>query len=216
VTAIANIRVDSAGFLLPEAFEATPDASFEVPPVAAHAADDPFPFVVATGVTDATIRSDPTVADARRLAPIGEGALYRITWETEVRTLLVDLLRTETTMLSVRGVGQSWRFRLLVPSRTALAAAYSFLTDSGVSLELDGIHEFAREETSYPLGLSEQQYTALLMGLEHGFYDVPRTVDTVELAAEIGITHQALSERLRRAHARLVENALASESRVFN
>lgn len=47
---------------------------------------------------------------------------------------------------------------------------------------------------------------------EAGYYNVPRDVSGVELAAEFGISDQTLSERFRRAHAKLVEQALACHS----
>lgn len=36
-----------------------------------------------------------------------------------------------------------------------------------------------------------------------GYYDVPRTVTLTELADSLDVSHQGLSERLRRAHANL-------------
>nr|WP_222863711.1 helix-turn-helix domain-containing protein [Natronococcus pandeyae] len=35
--------------------------------------------------------------------------------------------------------------------------------------------------------------------VRHGYFEIPRRISLEELAAELGVTHQALSERLRRA-----------------
>ncbi|MFC7008889.1 helix-turn-helix domain-containing protein [Halalkalicoccus salilacus] len=43
-----------------------------------------------------------------------------------------------------------------------------------------------------------------------GYYDVPRTVTLTELANKLDISHQALSERLRRAHANLIDRTISS------
>ncbi|MFC4988113.1 helix-turn-helix domain-containing protein [Saliphagus infecundisoli] len=56
--------------------------------------------------------------------------------------------------------------------------------------------------------LTTGQEEALTMALARGYCDIPRTVDMEELADELGVSHQALSERLRRAHGTLVGNAL--------
>jgi hypothetical protein len=220
VTTIANIRTPAEDFLLADAFEAAPTATFEVPPVVAHGVDDPFPYMVTSGAEDGDLPSvlseDPTVESAECVAPVGEGGLFRITWRDEVRLLLSALVRGEATVLSVRGTDGEWRLRLLVDDRDSLSTTFDFLEDHGVDLRLDGIRDLDADDTYRPFGLSEQQYDALVTGLDEGFYHIPRQTDTCDLSDELGITHQALSERLRRAHGTLVENALASGARVFN
>ena len=63
-------------------------------------------------------------------------------------------------------------------------------------------------EPSDRFGLTDEQYEALTMACETGSVDVPRATDLDELAAELDISHQALSERLRRAQATLVRETL--------
>jgi predicted DNA binding protein len=57
-------------------------------------------------------------------------------------------------------------------------------------------------------GLTEEQQEALVESYEHGYYEVPRDLDASALAERLDISHQALSERLRRATGALVEDAL--------
>ncbi|WP_227376752.1 helix-turn-helix domain-containing protein [Haladaptatus halobius] len=46
--------------------------------------------------------------------------------------------------------------------------------------------------------LTDDQQEALALATEHGYYDVPRETDQSELAEKLGVSHQALSEWLRR------------------
>ncbi|SFR47241.1 GAF and HTH_10 associated domain-containing protein [Halogeometricum rufum] len=220
MTSIATLRADATEFLLDEAFRAVPTLAVEVPPVVAHGPDDPFPFLAVTGADPDTVLSafadDDSVREATCLSRIDDGGLFRVEWAETVELLLGSVVRTDATVLSVRGTEGTWRLRLLAPDRDCLDVTFDFLADHGVEVELDGIRRLDADDASRSFGLSEAQYAALITGLDRGFYDVPRDTDCSELAAELGITHQALSERLRRAHGTLVENALASGSRVFN
>jgi len=47
--------------------------------------------------------------------------------------------------------------------------------------------------------LSEPQREALTLAVRRGYYDIPRGCTTAELADELGISDQAVTERLRRA-----------------
>jgi predicted DNA binding protein len=57
-------------------------------------------------------------------------------------------------------------------------------------------------------GLTTAQREALVLAVESGYYDIPRTCTTVEVAEELGISDQAVTERLRRAIVNLVDNSL--------
>ena len=56
--------------------------------------------------------------------------------------------------------------------------------------------------------LTEPQQGAVAEAYRHEYYDVPREVSLDELARELEISHQALSERLRRANRVLVSEQL--------
>jgi len=57
-------------------------------------------------------------------------------------------------------------------------------------------------------GLTDAQFEALATAWERGFYTVPREVELVDIAADLGISHQALSERLRRGIDALIQDTL--------
>ncbi len=56
--------------------------------------------------------------------------------------------------------------------------------------------------------LTMTQTRTLLDALERGYYQVPRQTTLVELADMYGVSDQAVSERLRRATAKLIESSL--------
>ena len=67
-----------------------------------------------------------------------------------------------------------------------------------------------REDSLRP-ELSSDQHEALVAAFETGYYDIPRDVTLEELADQLGISHQALSERFRRAYEGLITAELDLE-----
>lgn len=57
--------------------------------------------------------------------------------------------------------------------------------------------------------VTQKQRTVLARAWEHGYFEVPRSISTRELAGELGISHSTLSETLRRGIENLVGAWLA-------
>jgi hypothetical protein len=53
---------------------------------------------------------------------------------------------------------------------------------------------------------------ALVLAVERGYYDIPRQCTTAQLAAVLGVSDQAVSERLRRGIATLVERTFGDDA----
>ena len=58
-------------------------------------------------------------------------------------------------------------------------------------------------------GLTDQQYEALRIAYELGYFEIPRRASLEEVAAELGISASSVSERLRRAETELIEETVA-------
>lgn len=78
-------------------------------------------------------------------------------------------------------------------------------------VEVASIHEKQDQAPHQRAGLTETQFDTVRAGLNAGLYEIPRKRDFPALAEDLGISHQALSERCRRAHKRLVENAVSAD-----
>jgi predicted DNA binding protein len=56
--------------------------------------------------------------------------------------------------------------------------------------------------------LTAKQQQALELAVEAGYYERPRDVDLGELGEQLGISKSAVSQRLRAAERKLIENAV--------
>ncbi|OYR58457.1 helix-turn-helix domain-containing protein [Halorubrum halodurans] len=59
-------------------------------------------------------------------------------------------------------------------------------------------------------GLTDHQQEALRTAYEMGHFEIPRQASLEEVATELGISASSLSERLRRAETRLIEETVAT------
>jgi hypothetical protein len=57
--------------------------------------------------------------------------------------------------------------------------------------------------------LTAEQSEALVVAVDHGYFDVPRGATMDDLATEPGVSRQAIPERLRRAHEPLIRSTMA-------
>jgi predicted DNA binding protein len=84
---------------------------------------------------------------------------------------------------------------------------HDFCDEHGLNFEVSSIRELDSEPAGR-YGLTTQQYEVLATAASQGYFEVPRAVTLEELAEEFDVSHQAVSERLRRAVNALVEDTL--------
>jgi predicted DNA binding protein len=208
---IAELELPAEEFALHETLRRLEGIEFEIERVVAHDSDQVMPYVWASSIGDADLEAaledDPSVESLEVLADLGEERLYRMHWIDDIDTLVRILVEEDGTILAAFGRSESWALRTLFPEREALSRTHEFCEEAGLTMHIDSIYRLD-EGRGGRFGLTETQQSTLLEAFEQGYYDVPRTVTADELATEIDISHQALSEQLRRAHGTLVENAI--------
>lgn len=111
------------------------------------------------------------------------------------------------TIVEASAANGTWSLRVRFPDRGAVSRTYDRFTDDGVTVDVTRLQDVSMDAAEN-LGLTDEQYEALVAAIEHGYFQIPRRTSLQDLAAELGISHQALSERLRRAFATLVEQEL--------
>ncbi|MFC4358790.1 bacterio-opsin activator domain-containing protein [Halobium salinum] len=213
MSTIAELEVPAAEFALADSFAALPDLEVEVERVVAHDSDRLLPFAwvradaaTATAVADA-LESDPSVAEARELADVGDERLYEMRWETATELLRHVVHEQGATVRSALGRDGRWSLHTLFPERQGLSATREFCASADLTLDVRRVYELDTRRRGR-FGLTRNQHDSLVRAARMGYYDVPRDATLSEVASGLGISHQALSERLRRGHGHLVRGAL--------
>ena len=198
-------------FALYEALSSLPDVEFEVERIVETGDEAAMPLVWVRGVDHEAIAdafgNDPSVEDIELLSAFDDEQFYRMEWVTDIDLVLQMLTNSEATITDAYGTDGRWHLRVLYPDRDSLAKTTDYRDEAGLTFDITAIREMEGEPAGR-YGLTKEQFEALEAALEAGYYEVPRDVDQNELADQLGISHQALSERLRRATGALVEDAL--------
>ncbi|MDS0284574.1 helix-turn-helix domain-containing protein [Haloarcula onubensis] len=196
---------------LAHTFEELPEVTFESERIIESGDDAVMPLLWARNADrqslESAIHEDSTVKNVTLLADFGDEHLYRMDWVDQVQLLLHMLTNSEATILDAHGRPDGWRLRVMFPSRSHLSETHEFCKGHGMEFTIQSIREMDGQPSGR-FGLTEDQYRALITAVEKGYYDVPQKRTLEELADEFEISHQALSERLRRGTESLVEDTL--------
>ncbi len=161
---------------------------------------------------EAGLDADPTAADYCSLSEVGDRRLYRVTLtETGIEYLTYPLAtELDITFLDVTVNSEESRVRARIPNRAALSAYRDACRERDLPFRLLGIHDEddAGDADERGYGLTPRQREVLLHALEAGYFRVPRQTTLLEMAAELGVSDQALSACIRRGQGNLVRNAL--------
>lgn len=211
MSTIAQFGVPAETFALRETLPAVPGVTVEAERVVAHD-DRVMPFVWAAtedlGAFEEALSDDPTVENERRLTELADGGFYQMEWVERIDVLVHSMTEHGAVILKARGQGDRWHLRILFPEREAFTQTREFCRSHDLRFDVEQIHELDRRDQQGQWGLTTEQYEAVTTALDRGYYEVPRNASARDLAKKLGISHQALSERLRRGHGTLVSNAL--------
>ncbi|WP_227376324.1 helix-turn-helix domain-containing protein [Haladaptatus halobius] len=212
---VAEVEIPADEFALGQTLSTIDGLTVEIERVVAHSNDHLMPFVWVSDknheATEAVLAEDPSVKHIELLVDLKDERLYRMEWVDQIEMLVQLLTEEEGTMLAARGAEQSWHFRILVPERAALSRTYEHCQEHGLSLTIRNLYRL-EDGRHGRFGLTKEQQEMLILAHEHGYYTVPREIDASDLADELGISHQAVSERLRRGHEKLMKNTLISKN----
>ncbi|QSG02853.1 helix-turn-helix domain-containing protein [Natranaeroarchaeum sulfidigenes] len=162
---------------------------------------------VEDGFLDAVERY-PTVNRVTEMEVFGDRTLFRLDWDASQDHLFQCIMNHEGQILSATGTSEGWDFEIRFPHREALSQAQACCEDAHISLELIRVYNPTDPGAGPWYGLSEPQREALMLAVRMGYYDIPRGCTTEELADELGISDQAVTERLRRAIGAFVRHTL--------
>ena len=210
----ASISVPPDAFALERAVDDVPELELEAERIAAHSTEWVMPCLWIAGTefdaVDDALRSDPSVERIVDRERFDEIAFYHVEWTETVTRRIDAYLDKEGSLLEARLIDGEWRVELRFADRDQFDAFREQLADRGHSFRLRGLTEMNRPENGVR-DLTPAQRDALEVATERGYFRVPREATTDDLADDLDISHQAVSELLRRGTENLVVSTLAVE-----
>jgi hypothetical protein len=151
---------------------------------------------------DDALDADPSVETYEHLDTERGTRLYRITPNTFglVREIVDGC---DGTVTEASGGPSGWTFEVRFRDQEQLSSLERAFDRFDVPADYRSVKPVRNPCEGTGDGLTETQRRTVELAIESGYYDVPRATTLVDLAEELGISHQAVSERLRRAERRL-------------
>jgi predicted DNA binding protein len=154
------------------------------------------------------VRQHPAVNNTSAVDSFEDRTLFTLDWDTNQDHLFRGMENYDGQLLSAIGRPDTWQFELRFPDHEALSNFTTHCQSESVSLEATRVYNPTNPDAGPWYGLSEPQREAMILAVESGYYDIPRGCTTQELADKLGISDQAVTERLRRAIVALVTHTL--------
>ncbi|OAQ53789.1 hypothetical protein HTG_05865 [Natrinema mahii] len=203
MTSIADIEIPADGTGTGQLFEAVPSLTCEMERVIASSGHGLWLAGPSQSEIEAALDGADAIGRYSQISSDEDRWLYDIEFEPDTVDPFEIVLEEGGTVLSASAADGTWLLSIRVIDRESVSSLYDRLDDDDVTPTIVRLFDLA-EESNSQCGLTARQYETLVAAIDHGYFEIPREVSMQELSEELGISHQALSERLRRAYRALV------------
>lgn len=152
---------------------------------------------------------EPDVRNTHQLAEVENGALFRAEWSPNA-TLIDGLKDLKATIIESEGTADQWRFQVRATTRDRIIEFRRVLVEEGIDVALKRLYHLSEVVEANQRALTEDQRHALIAAYREGYYNSPKEISQQELGEQFGISHRAISERLRRGTRNLIASSLIS------
>ena len=163
-------------------------------------------------VIESALDTDDTVDDIELVTDIGRRRLYRIDLSPGVDTTVPVWSSLELTIISARATQDGWTVTIRYPDRDTLRDHIESVRQLGIDYAVVRLYEEDERSAPTETQLTPAQVEALQTAYEAGYFTVPRTGSLETVASALDVSEQAVSERIRRGTAALIESSLRVSS----
>ena len=209
---IAEFSVKSDDLALNHSLIAAPQMIVEIEQVVATMEDRIMPYFWVSGGEHAdfeeAFQDDPSVTNTAVIDEVEGARLYRAEWTENVETIIYAYVKLGATLLQAIGKAEEWELRMRFDSHDALSEFQKYCNKNDISFKLNRTQDQEQPMASAQYDLTPTQRETLVTALEAGYYEVPRAVTMRELAEQMGVAQQTLSNRFRAAYNNLITSTL--------
>ena len=211
MSVIVEFTLADEEFLLGQVLAEPPDMYIELERIVPTGSSQ-IPFLWVQSDDDETfeqrVSASRHVASFTALDRLDDWVLYRMEWESGPHDVLEGLEASNAVVLEAYG-NSGWTFRLRFPDHDTVSQFYNYCTEHEIPIDITRSYTLTeRSDVAQQFDLSNEQREALVLALQRGYYDTPSDVTTSDLADELGISQQAVSNRLRRGTRKVFERTL--------
>lgn len=213
---VAEFTIEADEFLLGRVIGEFPGLSVDlerVVPVGKRVIPYVWGYGPDLGDFEAAMADHPNVDSITVLDRVDDRALYKVEWEDPANQFVSGIAEVNGTVLEAHG-DDEWAFRIRFEDHTDLTAFHDYCQRNDIAYHLNRVYSLVdapQPDSVDPDSadtLTRPQREALVMAVERGYFEVPRKVTLAELATDLGVSEQAISERVRRGADRVLRKAL--------
>ncbi len=157
------------------------------------------------------LRKDHTIGAFERVIETRGGkAIYSFEYTDEAKIISPIVSSANGVILDMKNDRNGWVLTVWMPDRTNLAPVWEYAERNGIDIDLLRVNEYASLGDT-DAGLTDSQREALLVALDEGYFEDPRTGTLDDVAAALDISQPAASGLLRRGTKRLVVSSLMDD-----
>lgn len=212
---IAEFTVPAEAFALRSAFDAVPDLTVEVERLATHSREWVMPFLWASSsdldAVERALRDDPSVDALQVVGTDGDVREFNVEWSEDVQAVVDEIIDQKGIVQQAEAAHATWYLELKFVDQSAVQRFQAYFRERDDDFELERLTA-GTPPKDREYGLTPEQREVLVTALEGGYFDVPREAQGSDLAAELGVSTNAVSQRLRRATGNLVRNTLTTSA----
>ncbi|WP_435157924.1 helix-turn-helix domain-containing protein [Haladaptatus sp. DFWS20] len=160
------------------------------------------------------VGDDTNVQQLVAIDQVEDRRLYLLNWDIPAGAFLEGLTTTEGIIRNAHGYGdEDWEFELLFPSQDQLTKFHNVSRENEIEYTLGKMHSLSEAGASELANIvTDKQREAIVLAFQRGYFMTPRKVTLSELATELDITQQSLSNRIRNGIEAIVEHMLFGAS----
>jgi predicted DNA binding protein len=210
---IGKFHVTAEMFPLTATIQSVPDAVIEVERVVSMRTTlTPYFWVSDCDLAafERAVDEDPSIQNVRRLDTFEDAALFSGEWTEQTEAILFVYREVNAVILEATGRRDGWSLRVRFENYHSLQDFNEYCQANGIEFELKQLFDETEGHQGSQFGLTEKQADALTTAWRAGYFETPRRATLDDVADELGIAKQSAAQLLRRAHHRLVGNALAT------
>jgi predicted DNA binding protein len=211
MSVIVEFTLADEEFLLGQVLRDPPDMRLELERIV-PTGDALIPYVwVESGdheTFERRVSDSEHVVSFTALDRLDDWVLYRMDWKAGQEDILEGIQASEAAVLEAYGNGV-WTFRLRFPNHDKVSQFYNYCMEQDIPITIERSYTLTeRSDVAQQFDLSNEQREALVLALQRGYYDTPSEVTLSDIADDLGISQQALSNRIRRGTKQVFEKIL--------
>jgi predicted DNA binding protein len=160
---------------------------------------------------ESALDGDNTVSSWTRVSEEGDARIYRIGHTDDTILLSPIVTSLSGLMLEAESNDRGWTVRLLFSGREALSELWKYCETNDIEFTLKRTVRQEGWESQKPSTLTDAQREALVTAYEKGYFEEPHDASLADIADSLDISSTAVSGRIRRGTAQLIESSLLDE-----